>query len=709
MLCCNMQGRHSLLLSLCVLFYAAPIHAASNDTDPLRFAVQHPEYPSLRGSHLQFLKELAAQPERLHAASVLQKKSKQWATKHQRSNHKDTLAVAFFCLVTDMQSTREFIADCQTLSFDFYQNALYMIQYFLDLLPHSVWDDPNLQTTLNKLHDIQNKAFRLCPFTAAAYTHMNLLKHHRLAPQNLNEFLNPITAHSEGLSIVIDTWGDIKDLCKKTDTYISQIFQSDGESIEVSRCDTYRRYLYEKGFYAEAPGEPKARFPLFLNLGCAPLLGKSFPEVTPLIPCLDYSDFPKYTAHLAALLPHTPEVTFPNICVDAIRTENFPFLRLLLQHSLPLKEANEVCRTLEPLTYEAKHKHTIDQLTHAQGFRIAALFAHFENEPSILTHPKNIWTRCHPSLIQYFGLWLALLERNDYESALRKLCYITKINPELLNEYSSLVSQSSQQSEYSVDRFYAIGPAKWLFLLTQVVGAALLIDLDYDNIMQLSSSVRQAIQDAPWLSTPTASRFKDGAKVSQAWTETVTIIKNLADSHINVINACEKSKQNGFPLADGPSSQATPKEIKALRFWFEIEAMAHKIQQHGHTAVSYQEVADLFAEHGLAFHTQDAPSAQPATLKQICVDTIDGRCTLAQDLGLLIVTNPKKKENLTIRYQKTLTDFQEIRLKLQVLPSEPISLNLKDLFSTLSKKISENCPELKPYIHTRTRCVGCSL
>ena len=166
---------HSLFLSLFVLFYAAPIHAASNDTDPLRFAVQHPEYPSLTPGHKRYLPRLSIDhTERLHAASVLQDQSKHWVTTHHRSTHthKDTLAVAFFCLVTDVQSTREFIADCEALSFDFYQNALYMIQYFLDLLPHSVWDDPNLQINLNKLHDIQNKAFRLCPFySSRIYPH----------------------------------------------------------------------------------------------------------------------------------------------------------------------------------------------------------------------------------------------------------------------------------------------------------------------------------------------------------------------------------------------------------------------------------------------------------------------------------------------------------------------------------------------------------
>ena len=364
---------------------------------------------------------------------------------------------------------------------------------------------------------------------------------------------------------------------------------------------------------AEAPETPKVSLPMFLNLGCAPLLGKTFSRNTPLMPDVDYSDFPQYTAHLTALLPESA-VMFPRISgVATVSTENFPFLRILLQHSLPLKEASSLVRDFihpnNDQNYEQKHKDVIAKLTHPTSFRLAMIIEQFKGTHTNLLTPNSIWPYCHPSLIQYFGLWLALLDSNNYLIALYTMLAITASHPGLLNDHNSLVSPPSRHSSYSIDRFYAIGPAKWLFLLTQVVGAALLPTLDNDNIMQLSSSIRQAIQDAPWLNTPNASRFTDGPKAQKIWSETVAILKNLADSHINTCNAFTASQTDGFPLANGLSTQATPQEIKALRFWFEIETMAHKIQQHGHSAVSYQEVADLFAEHGLDFHTHKAPSA----------------------------------------------------------------------------------------------------
>ena len=509
-----MQGRHSLLLSLFLLFYTASTHAATDSTNPLRLAMQHPEFRLLGPTHYKHLKLLAAQAasvstQHLHAASVLQEKAKQWATPHQRTDHshKDTLAVALFCLVTDMRSTKESIADCQMLSFEFYQNALYMIQYFLDMLPHSVWDDPHLQTTLHNLHDIQNKAFRICPFTAAAYTHLNLLKHHSHTPQTLNEFLNPITAHSEGLNIVVDTCGDIEQLCKHTDAYIPQIFYSDPVSLEGTRFDQYTILLFDRNIFAK---KTDVHHPLFLNLGCAPLLGKTFTKNTPLMPDVDYSDFPTYTKHLAALYPNTPAITFPNIGCDdlSVCTPNFSFIRLLLQHSLPLKQANRVCQTLDSLNNE-RNKHiidVIDNITHSTSLGLAIMIAQLEGDHTTRLAPKTVWTCCAPSLVNYFGLWLASLTHNDYAGALFTLLGITKKNPGILEAQSSLISQPDHHVN-SIDRFYARGPAKWLFLLTQVLGAALLPKLVDDNSMQLASSIRQAIQNAPWLSTPTASRF----------------------------------------------------------------------------------------------------------------------------------------------------------------------------------------------------------
>ena len=51
-----------------------------------------------------------------------------------------------------------------------------------------------------------------------------------------------------------------------------------------------------------------------------------------------------------------------------------------------------------------------------------------------------------------------------------------------------------------------------------------------------------------------------------------------------------------------------------------------------------------------------------------------------------------------LRHRSILKEFRDIRSNLQALPAESITPDLKELFSTLSKQISECCPELEPYI-----------
>ena len=147
----------------------------------------------------------------------------------------------------------------------------------------------------------------------------------------------------------------------------------------------------------------------------------------------------------------------------------------------------------------------------------------------------------------------------------------------------------------------------------------------------------------------------------------------------------------------GTPTTTTPPGLRAIVFWTNIQAMANKIKKEGHTSVSYQDVADLFAEHHLDFDTVKAPTGVPP-LTQLCLETIDAHCTLPQEMELLVITNPIKKLNFIARYRDILESFQDVRTSLQELPAAPTPSNLKDLFSTISTQISECCPTLKPYI-----------
>ena len=595
MLCCNMQGRHSILLSLFFLF-AAATHTARATTadpqhDPLCFARKHPEYINIPRASKRTLSKLAHNPlpENLYAEALLQKNaSLELPTNIPPIQNKNPVifAVALFCLVTDIHSSQQPIADCPNLNFTFYQNALYMIYHMLLLLPASTWDDPHLQTTLNNLHSIQYDAFRVLPFTAAACTTITLLKYKQPTAQNLTEFLNPTTNSPDQHLILAGSFKNITQLFSHCDR---SVYRDSADSMPALCTRLFASLTKHKN--------PDPKNHLFLNLGCAPFIFKIRCPYTRMFPNPPLTWFTTYTTHLTNQLPHTTNIKMPEFAATRDLSSK-AYLCTFIRHHLPLKQANTLC-AMNPKDYPPLYANdyspiydTIvpDGTPYSLSLRLLVLAEQLKRR-----HPTPVWLEAHPSLIQFFGPYITMLDSaNAKQSSGAALSFITRS----IEQMSNILNNQNNflPNDYillnAIDHFYAYGPTRWLFLLTQVLGATLYAQLEERGVQELSRTTKQAILQASWPNQPNFSRFVNTWEASDVWERAFQAIKDfnqsddkpfLPPAHTPIV-----LKKSGKP------TQATDQGIRALLFWQAIETMANKIQKHGYTAVSYQEVGDLW-------------------------------------------------------------------------------------------------------------------
>ena len=378
---------------------------------------------------------------------------------------------------------------------------------------------------------------------------------------------------------------------------------------------------------------------LFLNLGCAPFICSTSSIYARALPSLSMPWFATYIDHLIKQRPDIATLTIPQLLGKKLVSSD-AYIRAFLLHHLPLVEANSLYIATKN-DYSILYKAIPDNQPYSLALRLTALAKSLKEAANNPATP--VWLNAHPSLIQFFGPSITLNSNNAGQWGYYSIDSVGDIiekMPDILNE-DDFFPETHTTLDNAVDHFYAYSPARWLFLLTQVVGTALYSKLKGRSVQEMSGFIKRAIQSAPWPNQPDFAQFESTQQASEIWSHALHICKNFPQ--VSLPSEVLLPPQKPLVLKKGRTpTKASTQGLRALLFWKTIQTMANNIKKHGHTAVSYQEVADLFEAHGLAFHTQEAIDA-PAPLKQLCAETFDGKCTLPQEMELLVVTNPRKK------------------------------------------------------------------
>ena len=419
-------------------------------TDPLYFARQHPEYHNLSAKSQELLAQITSTPMPLnsYATNLLDTHEDLLPTKDLPQDKLSAVfAVALFCLVTDIHSSEQAIAACSRLNLISLQNAFYMIYQMLQLLPAATWDDPSLQTTLHNLHAVQNNAFRVLPFTAAACTTLTLLKHKLPTAQNLTEFLNPTTNSEKQNLIFLESFEQSLELCQRCGIGVDQLC---GDNL-LNIAETCKELRLTNVKIKNT--DPQQH--LFLNLGCAPFIYSTRSIYVRAFPSLPITWFTAYTTHL---FKQRPDVTTPKILhfPGPKTVSSHAYIRAFLLHYLPLAEANNLY-SIAQNDYSCVNSIIPDNTPYSCALKLTVLAQKFKQQAANPAAP--VWLNADPSLVQFFGPSITCLDNKSSalwsRFALDFLAEPLTQMPDILNDQSNFLPPTHNLLN-AIDHFYAL-------------------------------------------------------------------------------------------------------------------------------------------------------------------------------------------------------------------------------------------------------------